>query len=129
MNATSIVRSAEPQLIIAAPNRIGLSLRNPTPRPLWLRVRDEVPASFAVEPRVTTAVLPPAGSATAEYVVPPRFRGSFHFGALHTRQRGPLDLVERQSDVPADAPAHVYPDLRELRRHEVILRRGLPYSP
>ncbi|HEY8806118.1 MAG TPA: DUF58 domain-containing protein [Candidatus Limnocylindria bacterium] len=128
MGPLEVARIAQPQLIIGAPNRIGLALRNPTARPLRVRVRDEVPASFAVAPRVTTAVLEPAGSVTAEYVARPRYRGSFRFGALHTRQRGPLDLVERQSDIPADAPAHVYPDLREIRRYEVSLRRGLAYD-
>jgi uncharacterized protein (DUF58 family) len=128
LDASDIVRIAEPQLIIGAPNRIGLALRNPTARRLRLSVRDEVPASFVVAPRVMRAILAPAASATAEYVARPRYRGSFRFGALHTRQRGPLDLIERQSDIPADAPAHVYPDLREIRRYEVSLRRGLAYD-
>ena len=128
LGAAEVGRVAEPQLIIGAPNRVGITLRNPTTRPLRLRVRDEVPVSFAVSPRVNTAVLAPAGSDTVEYVARPRYRGSFRFGALHTRQRGPLDLVERQSDIAADAPAHVYPDLREIRRYEVSLRRGLAYD-
>ncbi|MDP9246375.1 MAG: DUF58 domain-containing protein [Chloroflexota bacterium] len=128
MGPAEVARIAEPQLIVGAPNRIGLVLRNPTARPLRVRVRDEVPVSFAVASRVSTAVLEPAGAETLEYVARPRYRGSFRFGALHTRQRGPLDLVERQSDIPADAPAHVYPDLREIRRYEVSLRRGLAYD-
>ncbi|HTH70871.1 MAG TPA: DUF58 domain-containing protein [Candidatus Saccharimonadales bacterium] len=128
MGPAEVARIAEPQLIIGAPNHIGLAMRNPTVRPLRLRVRDEVPVSFAVVPRVTSMVLEPAGSETAEYVARPRYRGSFRFGALHTRQRGPLDLVERQSDIVADAPANVYPDLREIRRYEVTLRRGLAYD-
>ncbi|MDQ6859252.1 MAG: DUF58 domain-containing protein, partial [Chloroflexota bacterium] len=128
MGPSDVSRVAEPQLIIGAPNRIGLALRNPTPRPLRMRVRDEVPVSFAVAPRVSAAVLDAGGAQTVEYVARPRYRGSFRFGALHTRQRGPLDLIERQSDIPADAPAHVYPDLREIRRYEVSLRRGLAYD-
>ncbi|HEV2010171.1 MAG TPA: DUF58 domain-containing protein [Candidatus Limnocylindria bacterium] len=128
LGAAEVGRVAEPQLIIGAPNRVGVTLRNPTTRPLRLRVRDEVPVSFAVSPRVNTAVLAPAGTDTVAYVARPRYRGSFRFGALHTRQRGPLDLVERQSDIAADAPAHVYPDLREIRRYEVSLRRGLAYD-
>jgi uncharacterized protein (DUF58 family) len=128
LGIAEVARVAEPQLIIGAPNRIALTLRNPTARTLRLRVRDEVPASFAVAPRVTGTALGPAASGTVEYVARPRYRGSFRFGALHTRQRGPLDLVERQSDIAGDAPAHVYPDLREIRRYEVSLRRGLAYD-
>ncbi|MDP9320529.1 MAG: DUF58 domain-containing protein [Chloroflexota bacterium] len=128
LGTAEVARVAEPQLIIGAPNRIALTLHNPTARTLRLRVRDEVPASFAVAPRVTGTSLGPAASGTVEYVARPRYRGSFRFGALHTRQRGPLDLVERQSDIAGDAPAHVYPNLREIRRYEVSLRRGLAYD-
>ena len=123
-----VARVAAPQLIIGAPNHIGLALGNPTARPLRLRLRDEVPPSFALTPRTIGVTLGPAASDTVEYVARPRYRGSFRFGALHARARGPLDLVERQSDIPADAPAHVYPDLREIRRYEVSLRRGLAYD-
>src|SRR5205807_10006261 len=52
----------------------------------------------------------------------------FRFGDINLRLRGPLDLVERQGRVGADAPANVYPDLREIRRYEVTLRRGLAYD-
>src|SRR5437899_11878618 len=47
---------------------------------------------------------------------------------MHTRQRGPLDLVQRQSRVSGAATVKVYPDLREIRRYEVTLRRGLAYD-
>jgi len=107
---------------------VGLALRNPAPRPLAVRVRDEVPLPFLVDERVLSTVVGPGAEATLEYVARPRYRGSYRFGAIHTRQRGPLDLVERQSDIAADAPAHVYPDLREIRRYEVSLRRGLAYD-
>lgn len=128
LDAAHVARVAEPQLIIGAPNRVGVTIRNPTARPLRLRVRDDVPPSFAVAPRTSRAVVAPGGSETVEYVARPRHRGSFRFGSLHTRQRGPLDLVERQSEIGAGAPAHVYPDLREIRRYEVSLRRGLAYD-
>ena len=59
----------------------------------------------------------------------PRHRGSFHFGDVQLRVRGPLDLVEKQGRVSTAAPANVYPDLHEIRRYEVTLRRGLAYDP
>src|SRR5207302_516966 len=62
------------------------------------------------------------------YAARPRHRGTFRFGDIHLRLRGPLDLVERQGRVAADAPANVYPDLQEIRRYEVSLRRGLAYD-
>lgn len=122
-----IARDAPRQLSIGAPQKIGLRLRTPGPA-IVARVRDEVPHSFSAEPRAVALHVPAAGEGSGGYVARPRHRGSFRFGALHARVRGPLDLVERQSRVPADAPANVYPDLREIRRYEVSLRRGLAYD-
>ena len=79
-----ITRDAPPQLSIGAPQRIGLQLVTSGPA-IVARVRDEVPHSFSVEPRVVSLRVPAGGEATAEYVVRPRHRGSFRFGSLHAR--------------------------------------------
>ena len=128
LGAKDIAREAAPQLSIGAPHTVSVRVRAPDARRLELHVRDEAPPSFAVDRRVLRAVVPPLGEATVEYVARPRFRGSYRFGAIHARVRGPLGLVERQQRVPGDAPANVYPDLREIRRYEVTLRRGLAYD-
>ncbi|MEK7863764.1 MAG: DUF58 domain-containing protein, partial [Chloroflexota bacterium] len=39
-----------------------------------------------------------------------------------------LDLIEKQGHVAATAAANVYPDLHEIRRYELTLRRGLAYD-
>ena len=121
-------REAPPQLSIGAPHTIRVRVRAPIARRLDARVRDEAPVSFVVDPRVLAVTVPPLGETTVEYTARPRFRGTYRFGALHARVRGPLDLMERQQRVAADAPANVYPDLREIRRYEVTLRRGLAYD-
>jgi uncharacterized protein (DUF58 family) len=123
-----LAREAASQLSIGAPHRVRLSVRAPVARRLDVSLRDEAPPSFAVDRRVLAASVPALGEATVEYVARPRHRGSHRFGALHARVRGPLDLVERQVRVHADAPANVYPDLREIRRYEVSLRRGLAFD-
>jgi len=126
--AVDVERVAEPQLSIGVRNRVTLRVRNPFSRPLRLVLRDTVPDSFDVDRRAIALPVPPGGEADAAYAARPRFRGSFRFGDVYLRLRGPLDLVERQGHVPADAPANVYPDLQEIRRYEVSLRRGLAYD-
>ena len=128
LSAAEVGRIAEPQLLIGIPNVVAIAIRNPSPRPLRVRLRDEAPPSFVVDRRTVEALVPPSGAARASYLARPRFRGSYRFGRIHTRQRGPLDLVERQDAIAADAPANVYPDLREIRRYDVSLRRGLAYD-
>jgi len=127
-DAVTVERIADPQLSIGARNRVTLHVRNPFARPLRLTLRDTVPDSFDVDRRAIALPVASGGEGDATYAARPRFRGSFRFGAVHVRLRGPLDLIERQGRVPADAPANVYPDLQEIRRYEVSLRRGLAYD-
>src|SRR2546430_17203491 len=58
----------------------------------------------------------------------PRHRGTFPSGDLQVQQPGPLGLVERRGRVDAAVEVKVYPDLREIRRYEITLRRGLAYD-
>lgn len=123
-----VTRVADPQLSIGVGNRVTLRVANPFPRPIRATLVDGVPPSFDVDARYLTAVVPPAGEADIAYVTRPRHRGSFAFGDVELRVRGPLDLVEKQGRVATAAPANVYPDLHEIRRYEVTLRRGLAYD-
>ena len=124
----AVERIAEPQLSIGVGNPVTLRLRNSLSRPLRVTLRDTVPPSFDVDRRTAHLVVGPETVGEARYAARPRHRGTFRFGDVNLRLRGPLDLVERQGRVPADAPADVYPDLQEIRRYEVTLRRGLAYD-
>ncbi len=123
-----VSRVSEPRLSLGAPNRIDLRIADPFTRPLRVTVRDDVPDAFDVDRRRADATVPAGGEATVSYVARPRHRGTFRFGDVHLRVRGPFDLLERQGSVAAGAEARVYPDLREIRRYEVTLRRGLAYD-
>jgi uncharacterized protein (DUF58 family) len=128
LDERDVRRVAEPQLSVGAPNHVAIAVRNPFARPVRLRVRDDVPASFRVDRRGASIEIPAGGDASVAYVARPRYRGSFRFGDIHVRAIGPLDLVERQSVARAAAPANVYPDLREIRRYDITTRRGLAYD-
>lgn len=128
LDERDVSRAVDPQLSVGAPNRVRITVRNPFARDVRLRLRDDVPDSFRVDRRAVTLEVAAGALASAAYVARPRYRGSFAFGDISVRTVGPLDLVERQSVVPASAPAHVYPDLRELRRYDISTRRGLAYD-
>ena len=116
----------QPTLRAASPVR--LTVRNPLVRRLVVTIRDEPPASFDVDRRSVGIEAGGRASASAEYSARPRHRGTFRFGDLHTRQPGPLGLIERRGRVDAAVDVKVYPDLREIRRYEITLRRGLAYD-
>lgn len=123
-----IARVADPQLSIGVGNHVALRVRNPFVRPLRALLVDTVPASFDVDRRRIAVAVAAREEAEVRYVARPRHRGSYQFGDVHLRLRGPLDLVEKQGQVAATAAADVYPDLHEIRRYELTLRRGLAYD-
>ena len=123
-----IARVADPQLSIGVGNHVALRVRNPFVRPLRALLVDTVPPSFDVDHRRIAVEVAPRDEALVRYVARPRHRGSYAFGDVHLRLRGPLDLVEKQGHVAAAAAANVYPDLHEIRRYELTLRRGLAYD-
>ena len=124
----TVERLADPQLSIGVSNRVTLRVTNPFARPLRLLLADSVPVSFDVDRRRSPLTVGPREKGEIAYAARPHHRGTFSFGDIHLRLRGPLDLIERQGRVAATAPANVYPDLHEIRRYEVTLRRGLAYD-
>jgi uncharacterized protein (DUF58 family) len=85
------------------------------------RVRDLAPVTFEPGPPPLPFRIAPGRSATLTYAVRPRERGSFAFGDLAVRTRGPLGLVERQAVRPLTATVQVYPDLLSLSAREAAL--------
>ncbi|MEP6693822.1 MAG: hypothetical protein ABJB39_04200, partial [Chloroflexota bacterium] len=99
-----VERIADPQLSIGVPNRVTLRVTNPFARPLRLLLADSVPASFDVVPRRSPLTVAPREAGEVAYAARPHHRGTFSFGDIHLRLRGPLDLIERQGRVAATAP-------------------------
>ncbi|MGH2471517.1 MAG: DUF58 domain-containing protein [Candidatus Limnocylindria bacterium] len=128
LTTDDVTREMADQPSLRAAHPVRLVVRNPLPRRLTVTIRDEPPASFDVDRRSVSIDVPARASSSAEYTARPRNRGTFRFGDLHTRQRGPLGLVERRGNVGAAIDVKVYPDLREIRRYEITLRRGLAYD-
>ena len=58
------------------------------------------------------------------YYLRPLRRGDYRFGDISLRWRGPLGLVTRQGRVPAANPVKVYPNLLDVRRYDLLLRRN-----
>jgi len=116
------------KLSLGAWNPVHLELDNPTARQQHLHVRDVPPPQFELEspaPLFSTA-LPPGGTHSLTYRVQPRERGDARFGDLHLRVLGPLGLIHRTWRLTDTAtPVRVYPSLRDLRRYDLQVRRGL----
>jgi uncharacterized protein (DUF58 family) len=123
---------ASDKLSLGAWNPVRIELANQSARPLRLVIRDLPPLGFLVEPSVPlfNASLRPLATTVVSYHAKPPARGDAVFGDLHIRVDGPFGLVRRAFRCP-DSTQHirVYPNLRELRRYDLLVRRGLETQP
>lgn len=132
----TVERAHDARLSVAAWNRVVVQVRlGQGLRDLHVWLRDQTPASFAVTattpPVQTTAadrllsgVCQPGQSATFVYHVRPPRRGDYTFGDLYLRWQSIFGLIRRQARFPATAPVKVYPNLVDVRRYDLLLRRN-----
>jgi uncharacterized protein (DUF58 family) len=119
-----VTRQVEEILSLGAENRVEVTLRNRTGRPLRLKVKDDPPAAFRTPDRLREITLDPWESRTVAYVTTPQRRGDYEFGDLHVRARSRLRLAWWQKTVPAEEAVRVYPNLRQIREFDALARRG-----
>lgn len=119
-----LTRAHDNKLSLGAENPIRLELRNRAWRRVHFTVRDEPPELFKIETRTLEGDAAPRGTWEAVYHVRPLRRGDYQFGDLTLRWLGPLGLVLRQAKVEAKEPVKVYPNLLDVRRYDLLLRRN-----
>jgi uncharacterized protein (DUF58 family) len=117
-------RVHEPRLSLGAENPIRLEVHNRNPRPVEFQVRDEAPEQFQIETRILTGAVNPRETWRGVYHVRPLRRGDYQFGDLHLRWRSPLGLLLRQGRIPATEQVKVFPNLLDVRRYDLLLRRN-----
>jgi uncharacterized protein (DUF58 family) len=119
-----LARQHDTKLSLGAENPITLSLHNRGRRPATFWLRDEPPEAFIIETRILKGEIAPHNCWQGIYHVRPLRRGDYQFGHLTLRWLGPLGLVIRQAMVKAAGPVKVYPNLLDVRRYDLLLRRN-----
>jgi uncharacterized protein (DUF58 family) len=117
-------REHDSRLSLGAWNPIRLTVRSTAARPVRVAVRDEPPHEFALDTEVLAAEVRPRETAELLYHARPPRRGDYRFGDLNLRWWGVLGLVVRQARYPADGGVKVYPNLLDVRKYELLVRRG-----
>jgi uncharacterized protein (DUF58 family) len=117
-------REHDSKLSLGAENPIRVSLRNRSWRGVSFTVRDEAPEKFKIETRTMEGRVGPRGEWEHIYHVHPLRRGDYQFGDLTLRWVGPLGLIVRQAKVDAKEPVKVYPNLLDVRRYDLLLKRN-----
>lgn len=119
-----VQRQHDDRLSLGADNPIHLEATNRSARPVVFWLRDEPPAPFGVAPHVFDGQIAAWGRWTGSYRVRPLRRGDYQFGAINLRWLGPLGLVMRQGRIDAAQQVKVYPNLLDVRRYDLLLRRN-----
>jgi uncharacterized protein (DUF58 family) len=125
--AWSVTRSHEARLSLAVQNPVKIRVtQRGKGRALAIWVRDEVPSAFAVDEasRLLHGQSKPGGTVELGYTVRPPRRGDYAFGALHLRWASTLGLLLRQTTFAAHAPVKVYPNLVDVKKYDLLLRRN-----
>lgn len=148
----SLRRIHDQRLSLGANNRVTVQVDYRGARPVRLLARDEFPPQFSASAEqlgLAHAITPsgdspapaekrsllgdgtgfvpiaPGGKARLRYSVRPPRRGDYRFGDLNLRWLGVLGLVVRQASFPAAASVAVYPNLLDIRKYDLLARRGM----
>jgi uncharacterized protein (DUF58 family) len=115
-----IRRHTEEKLSLGVPNAIRLEVRNSSEQPLHLLVRDEYPEGLVCDENQFEFDIAPRSERELAYHVTPHHRGDFGFGDIYIRVVGRLGLAVKQLRLRSEEPVCVYPNLQEIRRHEMV---------
>lgn len=119
-----IARAGENTLYYQAENKLEIIVRNTTNRPLHVTLTDDLPDwHFTQTAENLTHIILPKSEQAFDYCVVPAKRGSFMFHRVHARVRGRLGLCDKFFTYPAPAEMKVYPNLRDLSKYRLIMRK------
>jgi uncharacterized protein (DUF58 family) len=120
----AITREHDAKLSLGVLNPITLRIESSAPLPTAITVHDEAPLLFLGADKTTrSARVGPRESYSLEYSVRPLRRGDFRFGAINVRWHGPSGLYVRQGKIAAEESVPVYPNLYEMRKYDLLVRR------
>ncbi len=124
-------RSHDDRLSLAVWNPIEVSIQlrrgaqiRSGPLQVWLR--DDPPSSFGIadDERILVGTVTPTESTILRYSLYPPRRGDYAFGHLHLRWQSALGLLRRQATIAAAESVKVYPNLVDVKKFDLLLRKN-----
>jgi uncharacterized protein (DUF58 family) len=120
-----IERIHDSKLSMGADNLITILFANRSANSVDFQIRDEYPDQFIADQVVISDKVGPYGLSELRYHLKPLNRGDYQFGKLNLRYNTLLGLIVRQTSYAIDAHVKVYPNLLDLRKYDLLVRRGL----
>ncbi len=123
-----VERINDTKLSLGADNLITLLLANRGRRPVRFQVRDEYPYQFVSDATILAGEIAPYDIHEARYHVRPLQRGDYTFGDVNVRYISTLKTFVRQARYPTTAKVKVYPNVLDVRKYDLLARKGLLFE-
>lgn len=133
VDALSLPRRRSVTISRIVPERISLGV----PTPIWFEVAnrgrrrfaihlaEDLPPSIHAVPDVCRGTFGPGERGTLEYCLQAKKRGRFELAGVDVRILPVFGLFYRQFRLLLPTELHVYPNLVNIKRYELILKKGL----
>ena len=119
-----VTRMMDTKLSLGAENPITLKIENDSRFPLRLQLKDNFPPEFRFEQVIHNVKVEPHAGYELIYYLKPLRRGNYQFEDVCVKCWGILGFIIRRRTFPAKAQVKVYPNLLEIRKYELLVRRG-----
>ncbi len=127
-NQIEVERINDSRLSIGAENPITLLVANRSRHRLHIKLRDEYPYQFNADAIFLEGQVAPYELYEARYHVRPVQRGDYTFGDTNIRYGSILGMLVRQARYPTEASVKVYPNVLDVRKYDLLARKGLLYE-
>jgi uncharacterized protein (DUF58 family) len=123
--SVDLSREMDSKFSLGAENVVSIYITNSSRYILHFRLKDDFPAAFRFDQVIHEFQVAPHSTYAVTYHLKPLRRGLYKFGDIHLRCLGVLGLVSRQRRFSARAEIKVYPNLLEVQKYELLVRRGM----
>jgi uncharacterized protein (DUF58 family) len=121
----SVAREVPARFSIGEPAAVGYRVHNRSRRRVFVTIAEAVPETMSVDPEAASVDLAPGEERTIECSLTALQRGRHALEALDVRILPARGLLIRQFRLALAAEIDVFPNLVNVGRYELMLRRGL----
>jgi uncharacterized protein (DUF58 family) len=101
-------------------NPIQINVENRYLFPTSLAIIDELPFQFQARDTEFYLKLKSGANKTLEYIVHPKKRGEYNFGALNIYSKSPIGFIQKRYRFSENAIVPVYPSFLQMRKYELL---------
>jgi uncharacterized protein (DUF58 family) len=105
--------------------RIRLEVTNASRRRVEISLAEDLPGGLEADPSECKATFDPGASGVLGYRLTARQRGRHELAGMDVRVLPAMGLFYKQFRLSDGGAVHVYPNLVDLKRYDLLLRRGL----